>query len=258
MARWTAFPYDAAPYRRDADSLARLWPRLHAGDAEPVPAERPVFAAWALFHAGEFRRARDAGLKAGAAGITVANKAQCLYASYLEKSEAMRTALLLEVAERAAAQQREQPACAAAHFWQAYALGRYAQSVSVSQALADGLIQRVKAGLEATVALAPRHADAHIALGVFHADVIDKVGRLLARAQGADATLAVKMFRRALELNPASPIARIEYANALVMLDGQARMAQAESLYLDAAACEPMDAVERLEMEMARAELEDE
>jgi hypothetical protein len=34
-------------------------------------------------------------------------------------------------------------------------------------------------------------------------------------------------------------------------------MKQAEQLYADAAACQPMDAMERLDVEMARAELEE-
>jgi hypothetical protein len=116
---------------------------------------------------------------------------------------------------------------------------------------------KVKAALETTIKLAPKHADAHIALGAFHAEVIDKVGKLLGRTQGADAATGLKMYERALALNPTSAIAMVEYANGLVMLEGDKRMKQAEQLYADAAACEPMDAMERLDVEMARAELED-
>ena len=68
-----------------------------------------MLAAWALFHAGEFQKACEAGLKAGGAGITVANKAQAIYANYLEKSEKTKLALFLEVAERAEAQQTSEP-----------------------------------------------------------------------------------------------------------------------------------------------------
>jgi TPR repeat protein len=49
----------------------------------------------------------------------------------------------------------------------------------------------------------------------------------------------------------------IEYANGLVMLEGDKNMKQAEELYAQAAACEPLDAMERLDVEMAKAELED-
>jgi tetratricopeptide (TPR) repeat protein len=214
-------------------------------------------AAWALFHAGDFQKAFDAGMKAGGAGLTVANKAQCIYANYLEKSEKTKLEMFIEAAERAAAQQQAEPKNPNAWYWQAYALGRYGQGISVAKALTQGLGVKVKAALETTIKLAPKHADAHIALGSFHAEVIDKVGKLLGRTQGADAATGLKMYERALALNPTSAIARVEYANGLVMLEGDKRMKQAEQLYADAAACEPMDAMERLDVEMARAELED-
>jgi len=257
MAKWTAFPYDAKPYRHEPAALKKHWARLHAGDAEPWPADAKVLAAWALFHAGDFQKAFDAGLKAGGAGISVANKAQCIYANYLEPSEKAKLAMFLEAAERAEARQAEAPDEANAWYWQAYALGRYSQGISVAKALAQGLGGRVKTALETTIKLAPKHADAHIALGSFHAEVIDKVGKLLGRTQGADASTGLKLFQQALKLNPGSAIARIEYANGLVMLEGDKRMKEAEKLYAEAAEADPADAMERLDVEMAKAELED-
>ncbi|MEW6707490.1 MAG: hypothetical protein AB1430_21815 [Pseudomonadota bacterium] len=258
MAKWTAFPYDSADYTYDAAALKKHWARLHAGDSEPQPKDDKVLAAWALFHAGEFQKACEAGLKAGGAGITVANKAQAIYANYLEKSEKTKLAMFLEVVERAEAQAAEEPKNANAWYWQAYALGRYSQGISVAKALAQGLGGKVKNALETTIKLAPKHADAHIALGAFHAEVIDKVGRLLGKTQGADAATGLKMYKEALKLNPTSAIAMVEYANGLVMLEGDKKMKEAEKLYADAAACTPMDAMERLDVEMAKAELEDE
>ena len=139
----------------------------------------------------------------------------------------------------------------------AYALGRYSQGISVAKALTQGLGSKVKGALETAIRLQPQHADAHIALGAFHAEVIDKVGKLLGKTQGADAATGLKLFRQALALNPDSAIAMVEYANGLVMLEGDKKMAEAEQLYADAAACEPADAMERLDVEMARAELEE-
>ncbi|MGR6722265.1 hypothetical protein ACU6QI_00160, partial [Aeromonas veronii] len=80
-------------------------------------------------------------------------------------------------------------------------------------ALAQGLGSKVKTALETTIKLAPKHADAHIALGAFHAEVIDKVGKLLGKTQGADTATGLKMFEQALKLNPGSAIAMIERAN---------------------------------------------
>jgi hypothetical protein len=255
MAKWTAFPYD--PFDYDSASLKKHWARLHAGDAEPAPKDAKVLEAWALFHNGEFQKAHDAGLKAGAGGITVANKAQAIYANYLEKSEKTKLAMFMEVAERAEAQAAAEPKNANAHYFMAYALGRYSQGISVAKALAQGLGGKVKAALETSIKLSPKHADAHIALGAFHAEVIDKVGSLLGKTQGASKATGLEMYKQALKLNPASAIAMVEYANGLVMLEGDKKMAEAEKLYADAAACTPVDAMERLDVEMAKAELED-
>jgi tetratricopeptide (TPR) repeat protein len=255
MAKWTAFPHDLFDF--DAASVKKQWARLHAGDAEPLPKDAKVLEAWVLFHRGEFQKAFDAGLKAGGAGITVANKAQAIYANYLEKSEKNKLAMFQEIAERAATQQAEEPKNANAYYWQAYALGRYSQGISVAKALAQGLGSKVKGALETTIKLAPKHADAHIGLGTFHAEVIDKVGGLLGKTQGADKATGLKMFQQALKLNPGSAIARVEYANGLVMLEGDKKMKEAEKLYAEAAECEPADAMEMLDVEMAKEELED-
>ena len=257
MAKWTAFPYDNADYVYDPAALKKNWARLHTGDAEPLPKDDKVLAAWALFHAGEFQKAADAGTKAGGAGITVANKAQAIYANYLEKSEKNKLALFMEVVERAEAQAAEEPKNANAHYLLAYALGRYSQGISVAKALAQGYGGKVKTALETAIKLAPKHADAHIALGAFHAEVIDKVGSLLGRTQGASKDAGLSMYKQALKLNPESAIAKIEYANGLVMLEGDKKMKEAEKLYAEAAACVPMDAMERLDVEMAKAELEE-
>jgi tetratricopeptide (TPR) repeat protein len=255
MAKWTAYPYDL--FDLDAAAVKKQWARLHAGDCEPLPKDAKLLDAWVLFHRGELQKAFDAGMKLGGGGITVANKAQSIYANYIEKSEKTKLAMFQEVAERAAAQQADEPKNANAFYWQAYALGRYSQGINVAKALAQGLGGKVKGALEATIKLAPKHADAHIGLGTFHAEVIDKVGSLLGRTQGADKATGLKMFQQALKLNPTSAIAMVEYANGLVMLEGDKKMKEAEKLYAEAAACEPADAMERLDVEMAKEELED-
>jgi tetratricopeptide (TPR) repeat protein len=188
----------------------------------------------------------------------VANKATCIYANYLEKKEKVRLDLFLEVARRAEAHAGTEPDNPNAWYWEAYALGRYSQGISVAKALAQGLGSKVKDALERTIALQPRHADAHIALGAFHAEVIDKVGSLIGgMTYGAKKETGLKMFQDALALHPASPIALIEYANGLVMLEGERRMKDATRLYEQAAGLAPVDAMERLDVELARSELED-
>ena len=257
MALWTAFPH-AGDYALDATSIKKKWANLHGGDAEPLPLDAKVLQAWVLFHNGEFQKAAEAGLKAGGDGITVANKATSIYANYLEPKEKVKLDLFMEVAERAEAQVKTSPQNANAHYWQAYALGRYSQGISVAKALAQGLGGKVKTSLEAAIKLSPQHADARIALGAFHAEVIDKVGSLIGgMTYGAKKDLGLKLFQEALKLTPRSAIAMVEYANGLVLLEGDKKMKEATALYEQAAKSKPQDAMERLDVEMAKAELQD-
>ena len=257
MAKWTAFPH-AGDYAFDAASLKKSWGRLHQGDCEPLPKDAAVLQAWVLFHNGEFQQAAEAGIQAGGDGITVANKATCIYANYLETKEKAKLELFMEVAARAEAQQAVDPKNANAWYWQAYALGRYSQGISVAKALAQGLGSKVKNALEQALKLSPKHADAHIALAAFHAEVIDKVGSLIGgMTYGAKKDMGLALYKDALKLTPGAAIAMVEYANGLVMLEGDKRMKEATKLYEQAAASQPLDATERLDVEMAQAELED-
>lgn len=255
---WSKFPHPDDAYVYTAASLKKAWARLHVGDAEPFPKDARLVEAWIAFHAGDFERATKLGLDVGVDGYSVAHKATCMYATYLEKSEKKKIATFEEVAERCERQQEEQPDNAAGYYWHAYALGRYAQGISVVKALAQGVGAKVKHSLDMTLKLAPKHADAHIAMGAYHSEIIDKVGAMIGGlTYGVKKEEGYKHFKKALELNPDSAIARIEYANALVMLDGKKKMDEAVGLYEAAAGCEPRDAMERLDVELAKEELED-
>ena len=221
-----------------------------------------MLAAWQLFHAGEFQKAAEAGLKLHAAGaggaLTVANKAQAIYATYLEKQREdqagapARGRRARREARRTRSRRKPTPGTA----WPMRSAATARASASPRR-WRRGSARKVKNALETTIKLAPKHADAHIALGAFHAEVIDKVGSLLGLTQGASKDAGLAHYKTALKLNPSSAIAMIEYANGLVMLEGEKRMKEATKLYEDAAACEPLDATERLDVEMAKAELED-
>jgi len=255
MATWSPFiSPDGVQF--DAASLRANWQRLHRCDAEPMPAEDAVLKAWVLFHNGEFQQATEAGLKAGTDGVTVANKATSVYARFLEKREKIKLDLFLEVAARAQAQQTLVPNNPNAFFWQAYALSQYSQAISVAKGMAQGVGNQVKAALNHTIALCPTHADAHWALASFHAEAIDKVGALIASmTYGAKKETGLALFKQALQLNPGSPVSLIDYANGLVMLEGQKKIKEATKLYQQAVASQPQDALERLGVALARVEL---
>jgi tetratricopeptide (TPR) repeat protein len=256
---WTPFPYPEASFRYTPESLRAAWPALHGGDREPFPSHPALVQAWIAFHAGEFERAARLGLDVGVSGYAVAHKAICMYTNYLEPSEKKRLATYECVAERCERQQLEQPANPAGYYWHAYALGQYAQGISVVKALAQGLGAKIRHSLDKTIALAPQRADAHVALGVYHAEIIDKAGAVLGGlTYGVKKEEGYRQFEQALALNPDSSIARIQYARALLMLDGKKKMARAMDLYEQAACCSVRDATERLEREAAQKELEEE
>ncbi len=279
--RWRPFPYADKAYDYAGTRLNEHWSRLHVGDREPFPAlgdlkklvdRRQEFApsgsleqatsklqdAWRAYHRGDFGQAVELGLAVGPLGYSVANKAANIYATYLETSESAKLALFLESAERAEFVFARASSIVNAWYFHAQALGRYSQGISVVKALAQGLGGKVRASLEQTIRLEPRHADAHIALGSFHAEILNKVGALLGGlTYGASQDEAVKHFETALRLNPQSAIARIEYANGLAMMFGKAELARATGLYKEAAKCPAADAMERLDTELAKSELED-
>ncbi len=254
--KWVAFPHASKAFIYAGDALRKHWAELHRGDREPFPKDKAAQEAWRLFHQGEFAAAVAHGLEAGDAGITAANKAQSIYANGLAPAAA-RLKLFEEVMRRAEAQRAAEPRNANAHYQFAYAAGRYSQSISVARALAQGYGGRIRAALERTLELEPRHAEAHVAMGTYHAEIIDKVGALVGGlTYGANKESGEAHFRKALELWPRAPIAMIEMANGLVLMHGKKRVEEAAKLYARAAALEPRDAMEKLDVELARAELD--
>ena len=274
--QWIQFPYRiAAP---EGAALKKAWAQLHQGDREPWPdakrvaalgaaaaparplaAEelaRRVLEAWRAFHCGDFERAWTEGEALGALGAVVAAKAAGVYTRYLETREPRAVALLERAVVLAAQAAHAAPELPNAHYMHAFVLGRLSQRTSVLQALAAGHATRVRQSLEKALALEPRHADAHIALGLYHAEIVAKVGDFVARlTYGASGEAAVKHFKEALKLAPQSAVAHLEYGNGLVAAFGAGRRAEAHKLYERAAGLRPLDAMERLDVEAARAAL---
>ena len=256
-AGWIAFPHADKAYELPGPALKKLWERLHLGDCEPFPKDEGAQEAWRLFHSGQFEKAVSAGLAAGGPAINAANKAANIYANYLETSEPNQIKIYQEVATRCEALQVADPKNASAFYAHAYALGRYSQLVGVAKALAQGIAGKVRTSIDKTLKLQPRNADAHIAMGAYHAEIINKVGAMVGGlTYGASKDKSLEHYQTALKLNPESAIARIEYANGLVMLMGKSKMSEAEKLYAEAAKCVPMDAMERLDIELAKSEIE--
>ena len=277
---WRHFPHPDKAYLYAEGRLKAHWPRLHCGDREPFPDAHRLEArlgrtegedhplagraggwkalaadvqqAWRLYHEGEFEKAARLGASLRSAGRCVASKATTVYANYVEPDPERKLELFESAAQEAERAVSAMPDHANAHYLRAFALGRYSQGISVIVALSRGLGGKVKASLERALELDPRHADAHIASGTYHAEIIDKVGSLVGGlTYGASKNEGVAHYRKAVDLNPHSAIARIEYANGLLLMFGAARRAEAEQLYREAARIKPADAMERLDAELA-------
>ena len=252
MGHWNVHAA-ASPIAYDRKTLRKHWARLHTCDQESLPAAPELLDAWLQFHNGQFEAAHHQGCELGHSGATVANHAACVYAAQLEPHASERQALCLAVADRATLQIGQEPGNANAHYLLAFALGRYSQGISVAKGLAQGLGSRIKTALETAIALQPRHADAHFALGSFHADIIDKVGELIANmTYGAKRATSLHMFQQGFALQPRSPAGLVDYATALLMLEGDARLEEAARLYAQAARLQPMDAREYLDIAVAK------
>ena len=277
---WAKFPHANKSFDYAGDKLEKNWGSLHAGDCEPFPDEAHVIAllkknaklgkaadagrianalqeAWRAYHAGEFQTAYEAGVALGPLGSSVAIKAAGIHTVYLldnEKEAEKRWAELAELAEQAIAALPDQ---ANSHYRHAFALGRYSQSISIAKALSMGLAGKVKASLDKTLKLAPKHAEAHSALGIYHAEIINKVGAMIGGlTYGAKAATGEEMLNKAIKLDPKSPIAHVELANGLILLYGDKREDDAAEAYDKAAKLKPRDAMEKLDAEFAKAQLE--
>ena len=251
MAKWNKFPHDQKAITYAGDALKKSWDALHKGDNEPYPKDAGMQEAWRQFHAGNF----EAATKNGG---TVAAKATTIYATHLETKDAAKVKYFQDAMALASALIKAEPKNPNAHYQYAYAAGRYSQSISVMKALKEGYGGKIKSALETAIKLDTKHADAHTAMGAYHAEIIDKVGALVGKlTYGANRDAAVEQYEKAIKLNPASPIAHIEYANGLLMLYGDKEEAKAVKLYEKATKMKAKDAMDVLDIAMANDELKD-
>ncbi len=261
MGNWHAFPHNASAYQYDADALREMWPRLHAGDQEPFPQGESadvLIEAWQAFHRGDFQQAVELGLKAGDAGHVVANKAAGIYADYLEEDDDQKLVIYQQCVDRAVQAIEQEPGNPNAHYFHAFCLGRYSQGISIAKALSRGLGGKIRKSLDSALELCPEHAEAHTALGLYHAEILDKVGRMMGKmTYGASPDAAMESFNRALQLTPDAPIAHIEHGNGVYLIHGDKRLEDSNDAYRRAAAIEPIDAMQKLDVEYARASLEE-
>jgi tetratricopeptide (TPR) repeat protein len=257
MYEWNEFPFDNQAYDYQGEALSEIWDQLHDGDREPFPEDERLQEAWRCYHRGDFQQAVILADECGLQGHAVANKATGMYASHLEKNEQRQIECYKSAIARAEKAVIEFPDEANSHHFYAFNLGRYSQCISIVKALKQGIGGKIMSALTRALEIDPDHADAHTALGLYHAEIIDKIGKLIGGVTyGASEKKAIEHFKKALVLAPGSPIAHIEYGNGLYMLYGDRRVDEVSSLYERATELTPGDAVEKLDVELALAEFE--
>jgi len=277
---WAPFPLDAKAYAYAGDALKKAWPKLHVGDCEPFPDAKRAASllkavgkaapkldadaladalqdAWRKFHHGDFQAAFEAGEKLGPVGASVAVKALGIHATHLVDDEAEKLKRFEQAAKLAEAAVKALPDEANSHYRHAFALGRYSQGLSIAKALKQGIAGKVRDSLETALELAPKHAEAHTAMALYHGEIIGKIGAMIGGlTYGAKAADAEKHIKAALKLTPDSPIAHIEHGNLLLLLHGDKQEDAAAAAYEKAAKLKPADAMEALDAAYAKAQLE--
>ena len=114
---------------------------------------------------------------------------------------------------------------------------------------------KIKTALDRTLELAPDHAEAHTAMGLYHAEIIAKVGKLVgSMTYGASADKAIEHFEEAIRLADV-PIAWIEYGNGLYLLYGDKKVDESNEAYAKAAKKKPIDAMQALDVRFAKESL---
>jgi tetratricopeptide (TPR) repeat protein len=138
------------------------------------------------------------------------------------------------------------------YFEVARALGRLSQLRGVLSALTQGLGGQIKENLDKAIRLDPQFANALVALGLWHAEI---VGKGVAFLYGADPAKGLAAFNRAIKLEPKIIIHRVEFARGLMLIDASKNKEEALTQLEVAVTLTPRDAAEKLDLERAKRDL---
>lgn len=262
ISNWEQLPEDFT-FDYDQEQLAENWNALHVADQYEYPlnyeGDESILTAqaggWLHFHNGNYQKAAEVGLEIAEHGSILLARSVAAYCDYLCEDEDDVLKLLtdtMQVCEQAA---DALPDCSNTQFVNALIIGRYSQRISITKALAQGLGGKIKTYLETTLALDPNHAEAHTAMALYNAEIIDKVGAMLGGlTYGVKKPIALKHFKQSMDLAGELPITAIEYANGLLLLGGNDN--KVAELYQQAAECEAMDALQNCDISFAQQQVE--
>ena len=196
---------------------------------------------------GRFLAAADLGEAIDTSeGYALAAQSLTIYGHHLATTKAEQQAVLLramDLGERAVELDDTNPF---AHQALAHAMGRYAETLPIIQALRDGYAEKTMASMKRGLTIDPDYVYGHLAVGSWHAKIIDAAGLLAAVIYGASEDRALDHYRRAIELAPDNVIVMAGFAIGLLQLDAPGFRDQAEELLARIEAAPKEAAFERL------------
>ena len=232
-------------------SLLRLSPML-IFLALSTAQGQDLAAARALLADGKWREAARAATQlATSDGYALAAEALTNGAELVAKAD--RRAIFQQAQEQARSAIRSSDRNPEGYFRLAVAQGRLAQYAGVVESL--GTAKEIKRNLDKAISLGMNTAPPYVALGLWHATIASK-GALAQAATGARRTEVQPNFTRALTLEPNNLTARVEYANALLLLDRRGNRQEAMNQLRAALSLTPNDYWQRRDQEAAKALLD--
>lgn len=229
LMRALRIPYPSAEYLRTRfEAYPQLREELEpafTGDYEDL--SKRIVHVWRLFLRGDFRAAKEEGIKYGAFGKVPAYFSQIVYAVYLSDSRSDKHQLLQDAANQVQEyvgvlqdmQGREEfkDDYIVLRMGVAYALGRMAEEVSPPVALFRNYLGRISSAAEDIVEVDPEHPLGLAFQAGIDANIIRIMGRFVGRLTfGARQSRVQDYFDRAIAEVPDLAIIRYEYANALL------------------------------------------
>ncbi|MDE0693798.1 MAG: hypothetical protein OXI55_16355 [Gammaproteobacteria bacterium] len=204
-------------------------------------------AARAAFDAGRFLEAAEQAASVGSAdGLVLAAGALRVHGSYLAPAEEQKE-YFQQAMEHAQAAVEMAPDDPRTHVESSSAIGRYAQTIGIGEALTGGYGGKMRDALHKALELDPDNAIAQLALGSWHANVVDRTGALVGRMTfGATRKKAMEHLDRALALAPNDKTVLLETGTALLVLDADKHRERALELLEAAVAIPPSNAYETL------------
>ncbi len=263
---WEPVPFDQAKYTYTFAEMKARWPEFMRGLRIPYPSaeylrERyqrfpalmyelgyqddnwemhslNVLEVWQAFFRGDFRKARDLGIKYGGYAQVPGVFAQILQAIYLAKTHEKKQMLLQDAIDRIEAYATAAPYLPSEDEFHddyvlfrlglAYAVGRLAEDEPVPVMLANGYAPLVINAANEALAVEPEHPLVMAMNAVFDANVIRRVGKTAGKiALGAEPVNAGELLEKSLSITDDMAITQYEFANSRLYIDRSASTEEA-------------------------------